>query len=212
MFFRKRAVTIAASVLVSVIVAVAMSGCHANIAVQPSSPSTQPPKITMTNQHVYIGHDEIVSGYPFGIIDPIWWIVSIYDGAEKYNEDLSVFSLPQRYIFAIDWYAAEVYNGGHEQFFYNSTGIVYPDVLQAFKEIGHAEALANFEELLNSIGEPLSLDRAQRMAQLDKLELDFWQFDEAFYDIRDLDEVMMAYILAHETDFYFDGDVTRPNW
>jgi hypothetical protein len=63
------------------------------------------------------------------VIDPLWWSVSIHDGPKKYEADLGHFSYPQRYIFAIQWYVAEVNNGGHNQFFFNSTGIVWKDAL-----------------------------------------------------------------------------------
>jgi len=48
--------------------------------------------------------------------------------------------LPQRYIFTIEWYIAEVNNGGHDQFYFNSTGIVWKNALKGFEEIKHTKA------------------------------------------------------------------------
>lgn len=56
--------------------------------------------------------------------------------------------LEQRYLLAINWYFGEVNNGGHHQFFYNSTGIVWEDVvLNGFKHFGMNEYAAIFFKL-----------------------------------------------------------------
>jgi len=163
-----------------------------------------------------IGHEEIMSGDPYSIIDPLWWEVRIYDGEKKYNEDLSRFTLPQRYVFAIQCYMAEVNNGGHWQFYYNSTGLVYPDVLRGFQEIGHQQAYDILNETIALAGGEFSLDRSRRVRQLDRLsdsQNDAMEaLDMAFFEIDDLDEKMMAYIRANESDFYFDGIVLKPEW
>ena len=161
--------------------------------------------------HVHIGHEEIMNGDPQSIIDPLWWAVSIYDGEKKYNKGLSRFTLPQRYVFAIQWYVSEVNNGGHEQFYFNSTGLVYPDALQGFREIGHRQAYDILNESIARAGGKLPLDRSRRQKLLDKLELEFDDLDTAFYEISDLDGKLMEYIKARETDFYFDGTVRRPD-
>ncbi|MCL2495745.1 MAG: DMP19 family protein, partial [Oscillospiraceae bacterium] len=119
--------------------------------------------------HIHIGHEEIMNGYPQSIIDPLWWAVSIYDGEKKYNEDLGRFTLPQRYVFAIQWYAAEVNNGGHAQFYYNSTGIVYPDALRGFQEIGHQRAYDILNETIALAGGKIPLDRSRREKLFDRL-------------------------------------------
>jgi len=166
--------------------------------------------------HIRIGHEEIMNGDPHSIIDPLWWEVRIYDGEKKYNEDLGKFSLPQRYIFAIQCYMAEVNNGGHWQFYYNSTGLVYPDALLGFQEIGHQQAYDILSETIALAGDEFSLDRSRRIRQLERLsdsQNDAMEaLDMAFFEIDDLDEKIMMYIIAHESDFYFDGIVLKPEW
>jgi hypothetical protein len=73
---------------------------------------------------------------PMKVIDPLWWTVSIYDSKEKYEKDLKSFSFHQRAVFALMWYMAEVNNGGHSQFYSNSTGIVWEDAMDGFELIG----------------------------------------------------------------------------
>ena len=79
----------------------------------------------MIRKHFEITKEDILAGkyYPQSLIDPLWWSVSIYDGKEQYEKDLAPFTSSQRVIFAVQWYEAEVSNGGHDQFLCNSTGI-----------------------------------------------------------------------------------------
>lgn len=162
-------------------------------------------------QHIFIGDSEIENGDPQSIIDPVWWSVSIYDGEERYNSDLKEFSLPQRYIFAIQWYVAEVCNGGHDQFYFNSTGIVWKDALEGFKEVGHEEVYKILKSSVDRLGGYPSMDSYERQKQLDNTDVDFEDLDDKFYGIADLDKMIMKYILNHKKDFYFDGIVTKPN-
>lgn len=67
----------------------------------------------------------------FDVIEPLWFSVDIYDSYEIYERTLQPFSREQRYVFAAEWLIAEVGNGGFEQFFDNSTGIVLKDALEA---------------------------------------------------------------------------------
>ena len=119
---------------------------------------------------------------PMEMIDPLWWSVSIYDSYEKYISDLKPFTMPQRYVFAMMWYAAEVENGGHDQFFSNSTGIVWEDALNGFKEIGCENCRDILSEAAKRMGGKPSFVRAERWQQEDELEPDFEDLDDRFYD------------------------------
>ena len=48
------------------------------------------------------------------------------------------------------WYIAEVNNGGHDQFYFNSTGIVWKDALAGFGELGIDEAVEIIQEQLDA--------------------------------------------------------------
>lgn len=72
--------------------------------------------------HVRIDDATIAAGDPGAIIRPVWFTANIYDGPVEYERSLQPFSSSQRYIFALYWYIAEVRNGGHDQFYSNSTG------------------------------------------------------------------------------------------
>lgn len=145
------------------------------------------------------------------IIEPLWWIVSIYDGESKYYQDLEQFSVPQKYVFAIQWYIAEVYNGGHGQFYGNSTGIVWEEAMKGFKEIGLMENYRILKESADMIGGSPSKDRGKREQQLEKYDPDFEQLDEQVYELDSMiGELLLKYIREHRAEFYFKGIITRP--
>lgn len=150
----------------------------------------------------------------FAIIDPVWWSVSIYDGEKVYEENLKKFSREQRYVFAIAWYTAEVHNGGHEQFYSNSTGIVWRDALAGYKAVGLKEAADILQRSANLMGGNPSLDRATRETQLEQKTPDFEKLDNRFYELKeaDIEKAIMTYIKANRQAFYFEGEVEKPQY
>ena len=153
----------------------------------------------------------INSNDPQAVIRPVWWSVSIYDGEKKYEDDLKSFSLPQRYVFAIQWYIGEVNNGGHYQFYDNSTGIVWEDALKGFEVIGAESNAAIIRESANRMGGNPSKDRKQRWEALEKLEPNFDDLDSAFYSDDSYRGLLHTYIKENASAFYFDGEVKIPN-
>lgn len=164
-------------------------------------------------EYVKIDDEMINLEDPLVVIDPVWWSGNIYDGVGKYNESLAPFSQEQRYIFAVMWYMVEVNNGGHDQFYFNSTGIVWKDALAGFKELGIDEAVRIIEESAVRMGGTPSQDRATRQTQLDTYKPDFNDLDTRFYELEktiNIDELMRQYIIQHRSAFYFEGNVQKP--
>lgn len=157
---------------------------------------------------------------PQKLIDPLWWSVSIYDGYERYERDLAPFTKAQRAVFAVMWYEAEVCNGGHDQFFSNSTGIVWQDALAGFGMIGAAECEKNLRDVIEKWGGSVPFDRAERNEMLEKMayvpEEDDWidlfgENDSVFYDNEEsLEALIMSYAKAHAEQFVFSGEVEVP--
>jgi hypothetical protein len=146
----------------------------------------------------------------FKIIEPLWWSVSIYDGEEIYKNDLQKFSNQQKYIFAIMWYQSEVNNGGHSQFYTNSTGIVWEDAMNGFKEIGLIDAYDIIKESVDRFDGHPDKDRNIRNNQMDKLDLEFDDLDSKFYKINDFDYKLLEYIKKNKQYFYFNGIIKKP--
>jgi hypothetical protein len=147
------------------------------------------------------------------IIDPLWWAVDIYQSEEIYKEGLKRFSANQKYVFAIQWYLAEVNNGGHDQFFTNSTGIVWKDALDGFEKIGLKENYSILKAAADKLGGNPSLDRDTRQAQYDKMLPDFEKLDDRFFDSdkrTPIDSMVFEFIKLNRKDFYFRGKVKKP--
>jgi len=49
----------------------------------------------------------------------------------------------------------------HDQFFFNSTGIVWPDALKAFREIGHSEVVAIINTSVSRLPQPCVMNFSQ---------------------------------------------------
>jgi hypothetical protein len=179
--------------------------------------STQPAMKKVTG-HITIDDKVIDEGDAYAVIDPVWWTANIYDGWQEYEKSLKIFSQEQRYLFAITWHIAEVNNGGHDQFYFNSTGIVWQDALAGYKAIGLKEAADILEESTALMGGSPSLDRRTRQEQLDTLQPNFEDLDNQFFSLQetvDFNEIMMTYIKHHREAFYFDGNVEKyelPNY
>ncbi|HRG08525.1 MAG TPA: DMP19 family protein [Cyclobacteriaceae bacterium] len=163
----------------------------------------------MINQYIIIDDKAIETLDVMELLKPLW-TVNIYDGKEKYEDDLKPFSIPQRSVFAIMWYINEVSNGGHLQFYSNSTGIVWEDAVKGFKLIGLEEHIRIIEESIVRFGVRPSFDRQERCNQLKFLALNFHDLDTRFYEAKrsvNLDKQILNYIKKNSTAFYFEGNV-----
>lgn len=161
--------------------------------------------------YIEVNDRTIANGNLFELIEPVWDRVSIYHGVAEYEAALSGFSIPQRLLFAIRWYRAEVNNGGHDQFFFNSTGIVWPDALDGFEAIGLPRAAAILREAASRLGTE-SRSRAARQSALDMHQPYFEDLDDAFFKLDRtgmIEEHAIAYAWKHASAFYFRGTVTR---
>jgi hypothetical protein len=161
----------------------------------------------------------------FSLIEPLWERVDIYGSWARYEATLRPFTASQRHLFAIQWYRSEVNNGGHEQFFGNSTGIVCEHAIEGLGAVGLLDA----QTILKSASERLggaSRERTDRESQLDAVLADFEDLDDHFFEVErwnGFDERMLAFARQRPFDFHFNGtvkrlvlpnlgDTGRPNW
>gem|GEM_PF-427706 len=171
--------------------------CHS------SASDLQPVRLDVDEQFVS-NHDSSE------ILDPVWWSADIYGTVVDYERCLQPFSREQRLMYALLWYRAEVDNGGHDQFFFNSTGIVFPDALSAFRELDLTEGVSILAEAARRMGGTPARDRVQRQRQLESLGPQFDDLDSRFYALDkkvNLDAAMAAYIRSHASAFRFHGTV-----
>lgn len=145
---------------------------------------------------------------PFKIIEPLTWTVCTTDGIKKYEDDLSSFTEPQRYIYAITMYVSEVNNGGHESFYFNSAGIVWDDALRGFETIGAQKNVEILKESIARMGDNPSKDWNERQNRMEKLKPLFDDLDTRYYESEMEMPSLYAYIREHTKDFYFSGEIT----
>lgn len=150
------------------------------------------------------------------ICDPMFNMIDCYQGYETYLKTSERFTLEQRYLCAIHWYFGEVINGGHHQFFYNSTGIVWEDVLNGFKYFGMPEFAANFQKVIDYLGGRISINREERWNMLETLEekygeefLKFLDGADDFIYKYDGTENELNYIKENPEKFVFEGEYER---
>ena len=148
------------------------------------------------------------------INEPAYWTINIYGSYDDYIETSKEFTLEQRYLNAICWYFAEVNNGGHHQFLYNSTGIVWEDALAGLRLFKMDELADNLQSVIDYFGGSVPFDRAERWTILQD-----WENEEKLFDFLDgKDDVVYEYdgifedAFVHENPqlFVFDGTYTIP--
>jgi len=169
------------------------------------------PRVATQSVDVVIDDQTLNGSDVFALIEPVWSAVDIYKSWNEYKATLRPFSESQRHLFAIQWYRSEVNNGGHDQFFFNSTGIVWEHAVQGFEAIGLTEGADILRTASGRIG-GAARDRFERQAQLERANADFEDLDSRFYRLDEsgeLDRKMLAFARQHPTDFYFKGRVKR---
>ena len=148
------------------------------------------------------------------INEPAYWTINIYGSYDDYIETSKEFTLEQRYLNAICWYFAEVNNGGHHQFFYNSTGIVWEDALAGLRLFNMKELAENFQSVLDFFGGTVPFDRAERWHLLQQYEdnLEFFDFLDEKDDVVYTYDGIFEDVFVHENPhlFVFDGTYTIP--
>lgn len=105
-------------------------------------------------------------GY-WSLVDPIWETVSIYDGPEVFLRQYNASPEASRTLFAAHWCQSEINNGGFGQFFSNSTGVLAPEGVQAFRALGMPQTADLIEKAMAAFGAHYPRDRSEREDALD---------------------------------------------
>ena len=104
---------------------------------------------------------------PFEILGAIEVLV----GSKVYRRIST--SPAERMVFAFNWLAREVQNGGFHQYFVNSAGDFWKDVLSGLASIGDNDGLALFRQALSIFPDSSpSEKRDSRLKQIDELNED----------------------------------------
>jgi hypothetical protein len=93
--------------------------------------------------------------------------LEIHEGPERFLTDYSKLPSHVRPIVAGAWCEHEVCNGGFRQFFWNSTGVLAPEAMEAFQLVGLPALASIVEEASAVFGSPFPRERDARCGVLD---------------------------------------------
>ena len=127
------------------------------------------------------------------LVDPIWDKISIWDEPEAFLAQFNAAPEVSRTLFAAHWCESEICNGGFDQFFSNSTGVLAPEGVQAFRAIGMPATAAVIERAMAAFGPRYPRDRAERQGALEAIEAaaggdrprPFESLDDSFFSLVD---------------------------
>lgn len=103
----------------------------------------------------------------WNLVEPIWETVSIHDGPDVFLRQYGSSHEASRVLFSAHWCQAEICNGGFEQFFLNSTGVLAPEGVEAFRKIGMPQTAVLIEQAMSVFGSSYPRDRDARQDALE---------------------------------------------
>ena len=105
----------------------------------------------------------------WALVEPYWEKVSIYDGPARFRRDFA--GVPERtgHLLAAHWAQSEICNGGFDQFFWNSTGVLAPESVAGFQAIGMKRTAALIAKAMEAFGPKYPRGRTSRWIIIRKL-------------------------------------------
>lgn len=105
----------------------------------------------------------------FEALEPHWDRISIYDGPETFLRQFADAPRFVQTIFAAHVCQAEVCNGGFHQFFNNSSGVLAPEAVEAFRSLGMPQVAEVVATAMALLGDEFPRDREKRLLKLSQL-------------------------------------------
>lgn len=143
------------------------------------------PRAAASSTRIYFGN---MSDY-WDKVEPFWEAIDIYEGPDVFRQTFSTAPKEVGLLFAAHFCQSEVCNGGLDQFFWNSTGVLAPEAVEGFREIGQIQIANLLEAAMNLVASPYPRDREERQAllsQVPKEALD--ALDKTFFVLIDSEE------------------------
>ena len=88
--------------------------------------------------------------------------VDIYETYDVFRHGAAKYPEWKIDILAVHWTMSEVVNGGLEQYFSNSTGILAPEAVLGFQRIGKPELAAALQKAMSLLSDPYPRERKAR--------------------------------------------------
>jgi hypothetical protein len=127
------------------------------------------------------------------LVKPIWEAVSIYEGGDTFIKQYNASPEPSRNLLAAHWTQSEVRNGGFAQYFSNSTGVLAPEAVVAFRALEMPQCAAMIERAMTFFEQPYPRECEERDEVVEAAyeasgDEDFDPFDgldEPFFELLD---------------------------
>lgn len=95
--------------------------------------------------------------------------VDTYNGPEPFSRGFEVLPKPVQHLLAAHWCWSEVNNGGLDQFFVNSTGVLAPEAVIGLRAIGLPEAADAVAAAIAMFGPDYPREQEKRDAILETM-------------------------------------------
>lgn len=102
-----------------------------------------------------------ISSY-WDVLEPHFKAINIYEGSVELATSISGIPRHVVLLYAAHMCQSEIHNGGFLQLFWNSTGIIVPEAIEAYRTIGMPTLASLLEQASLPLGSPYPLDRDGR--------------------------------------------------
>jgi Domain of unknown function (DUF4375) len=118
------------------------------------------------------------------LIEREWDEINIYDGPEVFLETFGKAPQKAGLLYAAHFSQSEICNGGFDQFFFNSTGVLAPEAVRGFRAIGQNQIADLLENAMSKFGKEYPRDRVRRQDLRTALgDRAFDKLDEEFFGL-----------------------------
>lgn len=138
------------------------------------------------------------------LIEPDYNRVSIYDGPDRFLADIRGTPDWRIHLLAVHWCNSEVCNGGFDQFFLNSTGVLAPEALRGYESVGRNDLADLLRQAMARLRPDYPRDRSARQRSLKgglfRKKPVFNDLDDRYYELIDspnLSDALCAYAAKH---------------
>lgn len=146
-------------------------------------------------------------------LEPVFLKLTVPDVRSEWLRAARPFTAQQRRLLACYWYIEELECGGHHQFFFNE-GIICPEAVEGFREMGSTRAVRVLSEARTILGISEFTSARQVRLRLDSLPHDVFRVvDDKFSALNAKDELwklLDRYVAAHRAAFRYQGTVDVP--
>jgi hypothetical protein len=132
-----------------------------------------------------------------------WDSINIYDGPEVFLRTFASANPSAALLYAAHFAQSEICNGGFDQFFWNSTGVLASEAIAGFQAIGMSKTAALVQNAVDLFGGLYPRERKIRQEQLKAI-------DQGALD--ELDQKFFALIKSENGGFQIAAKTFLPDY